>query len=329
MKAWQLTQNGEPVDVLVQAEIDAPQLKPGHVVFKVLAVTLALPDALMCRGNYAYKPVLPCTPGQEFVGEVLSVADDVSEFKPGDCIAGVSAFYEGNGAFAEQGTAMAHTVFPIDHDIPLEQAAAFVINYHTAYVGLVLRGQLQADENLLVTGGAGGVGSAAIQLGKALGARVIASATGAAKVDMCRQLGADEVIDLSQQALVDTTLAMTNGVGANKIFDPVGGELYEQAFDCLANQGAMIAIGFASGRWGNTPLEKLVTKNCSVVGAMPAGYGRDEALAYHRELMDLLKNKKIHCLIDQVIGFEDIASGVQCIADRKTTGRIVALVGAQ
>lgn len=323
MKAWQITQYGEPKFALKSIEKDPPQTPDGHVRFKVHAAALALPDVFMCRGSYAFKPELPFTPGQEFVGEVIECGKGVSEFKPGDRIVGVSSFYTGDGAFAEQSIAMESTVYPISDSIPNDQAAAFVITYHTAYTGLVVRGNLAAGETLLVSGGAGGVGSAAIQLGKALGARVIATATGASKAKICRELGADDVIDLQQQSCVDSVLALTDGLGANIIYDSVGGEFYENAFNCMAHQGRMLPIGFASGRWGDTPLGTVVAKNLSVVGALPSGFQRQTTLDYHSQLLALFAAGKISCLIDHSINFDEVPQGLQRIADRKSVGRIV------
>jgi NADPH2:quinone reductase len=323
MKAWQITQYGEPKVALKKTEKDQPITPPGHVRFNVHAAALALPDVFMCRGSYAFKPELPFTPGQEFVGEVIECGEGVSEFKSGDRIAGVSSFFTGDGAFAEQSIAMESTVYPISDAISNDQAAAFVITYHTAYTGLVLRGNLAAGETLLVSGGAGGVGSAAIQLAKALGARVIATATGEGKAEICRKLGADEVVDLQQQSCVDSVMKLTDGRGANIIYDAVGGEFYENAFNCMAHQGRMLAIGFASGRWGNTPLGTLVAKNLSVIGALPSGFQRQTTLDYHRQLLALLAEGKISCLIDQTISFDEIPEGLKRIEDRKSVGRII------
>lgn len=325
MKAWQVVGSGEPSSVLELTDKPTPTLNPGHIRFNVHAVALSLPDVLMCRGNYPFKPPLPFTPGQEFVGEVVECADDVSSFKPGDRVAGVCSFFTGDGAYAEQSVAMESSVYPVSESMSDDQAAAFVIAYHTAYVGLVLRGGLVAGETLLVHGGSGGVGSAAIQLAKALGARVIACAGGADKVAVCRQLGADVVIDHRASSFVEAVRDATAGKGVNIIYDPVGGETYEQSFHCLASQGRMVAIGFASGRWGNTPLESIVFNNHSVVGALPAGFERQVMLDFHSELRKLFAEGKITNLIDHTISFDEVPQGLQKVADRKSVGRIVML----
>ena len=327
MKAWQIVDSGEPNKVLELTDKLIPVLNPGHIRFAVHAVALSLPDVLMCRGIYAFKPQLPFTPGQEFVGEVIECADDVSLFKLGDRVAGVSSFFTGDGAYAEQTVAMESSVYPVSESMSDEQAAAFIIAYHTAYVGLVLRAGLVAGETVLVHGGSGGVGSAAIQLAKALGARVIACAGGLEKVAVCKQLGADVVIDHQETSFVDAVKELTDGRGVNVIYDPVGGDTYEQSFACLASQGRMIPIGFASGRWGNTPLDSVVFNNFSVIGAIPAGFDRPVVLDYHNKLIELYDQGKITNLIDHTIGCDEVPQGLQEVADRKSVGRIVMLNG--
>lgn len=324
MKAWQLDDYGEPSAALRRVDVPGPDTGPGNVLVRVHAVALSLPDALMCRGTYAYKPPLPIVPGQEFAGEIVAVGEGVTDLSPGDRVAGVSAFFLGQGCFAERCPALGASVYPVDEALPLEQAAGFVIAYHTAHIGLVVRAGLAAGETLLVSGAAGGTGSAAVQLGKALGARVIAVASGPEKRAHCRQLGADEVLDATAPDLFEQVLGLTDGQGVDVVYDPVGAEFYEGCFDAVRHQGRVIPIGFAGGRWGETPIWTVVTKNISVVGALPAGFERASVLAAHRELLDLLGDGRIGCVVDHEVGFEEIPAGLQHVADRRSLGRVIA-----
>ena len=326
MKAWQQTTHADPPLALSRVDIAAPEMLDGLVRIKVDAVALGLPDVFMCQGTYAYKPELPCVPGQEFVGEVLECPDGFDEFKAGDRVAGVSTFFSGQGSFAEVCLALPHSIYPVGDAIDDAQAAGFIIAYHTAYVGLVMRAGLKAGETVLVSGGAGGTGSAAIQLATALGAQVIAMASSEAKRQVCRDCGAQAVIDPAEGDFVAQVRAATGGAGVDMVFDPVGGEFYERCFSVLKHQGRVLPIGFASGRWGDTPMGKVVQSNLSVIGALPAGFSRSEQLAAHAELVKLLEQRKIHCLVDDVIDFEEIPQGLMRVANREVTGRVIARV---
>ena len=326
MKAWQQTTHADPPEALSRVDIPAPELLDGLVRIRVDAVALGLPDVFMCQGTYAYKPALPCVPGQEFVGEVMDCPAGFDEFKPGDRVAGVSTFFSGQGSFADVCLALPHSIYPVGHAISDAQAAGFIIAYHTAYVGLVMRAGLQPGETVLVSGGAGGTGSAAIQLAAALGAQVIAIASSEAKRKVCSDCGASTVLDPAAGDFVEQVRAVTGGAGVDMVFDPVGGEFYERCFSVLKHQGRVLPIGFASGRWGDTPMGKVVQNNLSVIGALPAGFSRAEQLQAHASLLALLEQQKIHCLVDELIDFEAIPQGLMRVANRAVTGRIIARV---
>ncbi len=324
MKAWQQTTHANPPEALQRVDMAPPELPEGLVRIKVDAVALGLPDVFMCQGSYAYKPELPCVPGQEFVGKVMDCPAGFDEFKPGDRVAGVSTFFSGQGSFAEVCLALPHSIYPVGDLIEDAQAAGFIIAYHTAYVGLVMRAGLQPGETILVSGGAGGTGSAAIQLASALGASVIAIASSEAKRAVCRDCGAKTVIDPAEGDFVEQVRMATGGAGVDVVFDPVGGEFYERCFAVLKHQGRVLPIGFASGRWGDTPMGRVVQNNLSVIGALPAGFSRAEQLEAHNQLLTLLEQGRIRCLVDELIDFEGIPNGLTRVANREVTGRIIA-----
>ncbi|MHC4422482.1 MAG: zinc-binding dehydrogenase [Planctomycetota bacterium] len=227
MKAWMVTAVGAPADVLEIGEREPPDPVPGEVGVEVRVAAAGLPDVFMCRGQYEFDPPLPFTPGEEVAG-VVTDARHAPGFEPGQRVMGVTAFYRGHGGFAERSVLVADATWPIPEEMSDVDAAAFGIPFRTAYLGLVTRGRLSEGETLLVHGAAGGTGFAAVQVGKAVGARVIAVASGAEKCQACRESGANEVIDRSQRDFVDTVKALTEGRGVDVVFDPVGGDTFVQ-----------------------------------------------------------------------------------------------------
>ena len=324
MRAWQVNGRGEPKDVLVQVTLDLAPAGPGELNIDVIASALALPDVLLCRGTYPLTPPLPFVPGLEFVGTVTEAGPGTSTLI-GAKVMGVAAFMVGHGAFAESCKTYEAMVYPVPEGMDDADAAGFTIAYHTAHIGLVRRGKLQAGETVLVHGAAGGTGFAAVQLAKALGATVIATAGGAEKAAACRELGADVAIDYTKGDWVTAVNGATKGRGADIVFDPVGGETFEKSADCIAPEGRLLPIGFACGRWGNIPPVTLAMKNISIVGVLAGGFPRDAMMATHNHLVELYRNGAIRMIIDRRIGFDDIAQGAQDVADRKVRGRIVAV----
>jgi NADPH2:quinone reductase len=237
---------------------------------------------------------------------------------------GIAAFMVGHGSFAEECTTQESMTFPVPEGMSAEDAAGFTIQFHTAYIGLKRRARLAAGETLLVTGAAGGTGAAAVQMGKALGARVIAAAGGAEKTAACRVMGADFVIDYLTQDLAAAVNAATDGRGANVVFDPVGGEIFEKSLGCLAMEGRILPIGFASGRWGSVNPEVFVFKNASLVGAIAGMFPRQDMLNMHLEILVLHAAGELQLFLERVIGFDAIGQGLQDLADRKVRGRLVA-----
>lgn len=325
MQAWQIVRHGEPKAALELGEKTLPPPGPGELNIRVIASGLALPDVLQSRGAYPLKPAMPFTPGLEFVGEVVAAGPDTTT-PVGAKIMGVTAVAAtGHGAFAEQCRALERATYPVPNGMSDVEAAAFTIAYQTAHVGLVRRARLHLGETVLVHGASGGTGFAAVQLAKALGARVIATAGGPDKVKACLALGADVAIDYAAADFVAEVKAVTNGKGANIVYDPVGGEVFERSVECLAYEGRILPIGYASGRWGNIPPNQLAWRNASMVGVLPTGFPRADMLAMHAHLSRLYEEGSIRVLVDRQISFSEIPAGLMDVAERRVQGRIVAL----
>ena len=324
MRAWQVVEHGEPKEVMKLGEKDIPEPGLGEVRIQVNAAALGLPDVFMCRGTYAFNPAIPFTPGQEVVGIVTAAGEGV-DLAPGSRVIATTSFIQGNGGFAEQALAPISATYRIPDDMPDDDAAAFLIPFQTAHIALVRRGQLQRGETLLVHGGAGGVGSAAIQVGRALGATVIATATGPERVEACLEMGASSAIDIATEDFAEDVNEATEGRGANVIFDPVGGDVFIRSFKCIANEGRLLAIGYSSGSFKNAATGAVVFKNCSVVGVLAALYDKDFLDRTHEELLRLYADGKIRPR-KQKISFEDIPMALADLADRKAIGKIVAVV---
>ncbi len=324
MRLWQVDRQGEPGEVMRQTEGALDAIRPGELRIRVAASGIGLPDVLMCRGTYPLTPGVPFTPGQEFVGTVIETGAGVAT-EIGTRLMGIAAFMIGRGSFADECITYEAMTYPAAAAMDDATAACFTIGYHTAYLALVRRARLCAGETVLVHGGAGGTGIAAIQLAHALGATVIATAGSAEKAEICRAMGADFAVDTTAQDFVAFVDKKTGGRGADIVFDPVGGSVFERSVDCTAREGRLLPIGFAAGRWGVVGVETLAFRNISIVGALGGGFERDVMLAAHAELLALHAAGKIAVRIDRQIDFSEIAVGVQRVADRLVCGRIVAV----
>src|SRR3954471_18555627 len=255
MRAWRVHELGNPDDVLKLEDVEQPTPGPGQVLVKVRAAALNFFDNLMIQGLYQEKPPLPFTPGSEVCGEIVETGQRVLGSTSG-----------GPGAFAEYALMDANAAWPVPDGMSDEKAASLYITYQTGHVGLHRRAHLKAGEWLLVHAGAGGVGSAAIQLGKAAGAKVIATAGGERKTEVCRSLGADHVIDYTAEDFVPLVKEITEGHGADVVYDPVGGDVFDKSRRCIAFEGRIVVVGFTSGRIPDAPANHLLVKNYSVVG---------------------------------------------------------------
>ncbi|WP_327069850.1 NADPH:quinone oxidoreductase family protein [Kitasatospora sp. NBC_01250] len=318
MRAWQVGELGLPREVMRLVE-DAPVPVPGEhqVLVKVRAAAVNFPDALMCLGMYQVKPPLPFTPGVELCGELPS-----GELVIGNPVAGT-------GAFAEYALLDERALFAAPAALDEAQAAALHIGYQTAWFALHRRAALRAGETLLVHAAAGGVGSAAVQLGRAAGARVIGVVGGAEKAAVAKELGCDLVVDRTAEDFVAAVKEATGGRGADVVFDPVGGDAYTGSTRCVAFEGRIVVVGFASGSIPTPALGHPLVKNYSVLGLHWGLYATKDPAAVraaHQELTELAQAGLVRPLVSERLAFEQAADGVQRVAEGRTTGRVVILV---
>ena len=326
MKAWQVHELGEPRDVLTLTERADPEPGPGQVLVRVRAAAANFPDALLCRGTYQVRPPLPFTPGVELCGEVVAMGRDVTGLGVGDRVIGAAVLPA--GAFAELAVMDAAAALPAPESLDDAEAACFHITYQTGWFGLHRRAHLQPGETLLVHAAAGGVGSGAVQLGKASGARVIGVVGGERKAAVARDLGADVVVDRYEQDFVAVVKDVTSGRGADVIYDPVGGEAYERSTKCVAFEGRILVIGFASGQIPAATLSHALVKNYSIVGLHWGLYQTKDPQAIrdcHEQLSKLAADGVIRPLVGERLGLGDVAAGLQRLADGMTVGRIAFL----
>lgn len=329
MRAWQVNELGEPADVLSEVDVELPELRGSQVRVRTLAAAANFPDVLMCRGLYQVKPDLPFTPGVEGCFEVVEVGPNATRWSVGDRVIGGPSLP--HGAFAEYAVADGDAVLPAPDSLTNEEASALFIGYQTGWFGLHRRAALQPGETLLIHAAAGGVGSAAIQLGKAAGARVIGVVGGEAKAEYARALGADIVIDRHTQDFVEVVKEATGGRGADVIYDPVGGTTYERSTKCIAFEGRILIIGFAGGQIQQAALNHALIKNYSIVGLHWGLYSRYDPgaiLAAHEELTALADEGVVKPLIGETRGLDEVPVGLQALADGKTVGRVVFSPGA-
>ena len=328
MRAWQTVKSGRPQDALeLKDDGKPPEPRADTVQVEVVAAGIGLPDAFMCQGTYAMTPSqFPFSQGQEVVGRVVGWGEGVANRQVGDRVMAVTSFFTGDGGFAENCLVLDEFCLPVPEDMPDAEAAGFLIPFHTAYIALVTRGKVEAGETLLVIGGAGGTGQAAIQIGKALGARVIATAGGPEKAEFCRSLGADDVVDYRAEDIAEGVKDRTQGEGAHAIYDPVGGAAFASATQCVAHEGRILAIGFASGSWGETDTSHLVYNNYSVVGVIPSRYDRAFKEEAQARLLEWRSEGKIRNQIQELIPFEALPDALERLVAGKVKGKLALAV---
>jgi NADPH:quinone reductase len=324
MKALRVHELGEPETVLQVEELPRPEPSPGSVRLRVHAASLNFPDVLLCRGEYQVKPPTPFTPGAEIAGVVDALGEGVDGFAVGDRVLAIPAF--GHGGFTEYTIAPAAMVFAIPRSMSFAAASALHVVYQTGHLALHRRAALQAGETLLVHAGAGGVGSAAIQLGLAADARVIATAGGPDKVEVCRKLGAHLALDYREADFVDAVKAFTGGRGADVVYDPVGGDTYDRSTKCIAFEGRILIIGFTGGRFAEARTNHVLIKNYSVVGVHWGLYNMMNPAVItenHADLMRLFEAGKIDPLISDTVTLEQVPAALARLGSRGTYGKIV------
>ncbi len=321
MHAW-LCETLDGPDALRWQELPTPEPKPGEVRIAIRAASLNFPDLLIVRGQYQSKPPLPFVPGAEFAGIVDAVGAGVTHLVPGDAVAALG----GTGGFASHACVDASRVLPLPPGFAVEDGAAFAFTYGTAHHALIDRGQLQAGETVLVLGAAGGVGTAALQIAKAAGARVIAAASSDEKCALCRQLGADETLDYSTADVRETLKSLTGGKGPDVVYDPVGGKLAEPVFRAMAWRGRYLVIGFTEGGIPALPWNLPLLKGSSIVGVFWGEFVRREPAASAAALRQLLQwyaQGRVKPVIDRRLPMSELKAAYARMGSRQVMGKLL------
>jgi NADPH2:quinone reductase len=321
MHAW-LCENPTGVDALTWKEMETPVPKRGEVLIKIDAASLNFPDLLIVQNKYQIKPPLPFVPGAEFAGTVAAVGEGVEHLHTGQAVACLS----GTGGFATHTLAPAALCMPLPEGFPVVDAAAFIMTYATSHHALIDRAQLQPGETVLVLGAAGGVGTAAIQIAKARGARVIAGASSAEKCALCSRIGADATIDYSSVNVRDALKDLTAGRGPDVIYDPVGGDLAEPAFRSIAWRGRYLVVGFAAGPIPALPFNLALLKGASIVGVFWGEFAKREPAANARMMQELAGwylQGKVKPVIDRTMQMADAKAAYAYMGSRKVMGKVV------
>ena len=324
MKAVLCREWGLPGKLVVE-DVPSPKPASGQVVVSVKACGVNFPDTLIIQGKYQFKPEMPFSPGGEVAGIVKETGEGVTRVKAGDRVIAFNTW----GGFAEEMVVDADRTIAMPSSMEFVPASAFVLTYGTSYHALKDRADIKAGETLLVLGAAGGVGLAAIQLGKAMGARVIAAASSDAKLNVCRDNGADEVINYGSEDLRARVKTLTAGKGVDVIYDPVGGPYSEPALRDMAWKGRFLVVGFAAGDIPKVPLNLTLLKGCSIVGVFWGAFvGRERQR--HRdnvaELLDMWKDGKLHPHVSTTYPLERAGEAIRELADRKAKGKVVVTI---
>ena len=323
MRAWRVHELGEPAAVMRLEDLPDPDPGPGQLVLAVHACALNFPDVLQCRGEYQVKPPLPFTPGLEVCGTVVAAAPGL-EGRVGDRV--VAPPVMPNGGLATRTVVDAHEALPVPVLMTDAEAASLTVTYQTGWFALFRRAHLRPGETVLVHAGAGGVGSAAIQLAKTAGAVVFATAGGPDKVEVCRELGADVAIDYLADDFVEIVKELTDGRGVDVVYDPVGGDIFDRSRRIVAWEGRILPIGFTSGRIADAPTNHALLKNYSVVGVHWARYrdhDPDAVIECHHELCRLHEQGGIKPLIGAEFPLEDAVGALEALGSRGTVGKVV------
>jgi len=321
MKAVLCKKLGPPEELVVE---DVPDLeaKPGQVVVAVKAAGVNFPDTLIIQGKYQFKPEPPFSPGGEVAGVVKQVGDGVTGVKAGDRVIAAATW----GGFAEEIVVDADRLVPMSDDMDFVSASAFILTYGTSYHALKDRAALRPGETLLVLGASGGVGLAALQIGKAMGARVIAAASSDAKLEICRQNGADEVINYGTEDLRTRVKQITAGRGVDVVYDPVGGPYSEPALRDMAWNGRFLVVGFAAGDIPKVPLNLALLKGCSIVGVFWGAFTRNEAernRQNNRELMQMYSRGEVKPHIHATYPLERASEALHEVMMKRVSGKVV------
>lgn len=326
MKAIRCNTYGPPSTLVLE---DVENLKPGkrEVLVNVKACGVNFPDTLIIQGLYQFKPELPFTPGSDVAGVVKAIGEDIKHLNVGDEVFGFVA----HGAMAEEVLIPGNACFPKPTQMDFPIAASFMMGYGTSFHALKDRAKLQKGETLLVLGASGGVGLAAVELGKLMGAHVIAAASSDEKLELCRHYGADETINYNTEDLKSTIKALTNNKGVDVIYDPVGGDYAENAFRGMAWNGRYLVVGFASGHIPKLPLNLPLLKGASVVGVFWGGFAMGQPKENMQNTMTLMQwyaEGKLKPHIDKIYELKDAPKALEAMMQRKVKGKLVIQVEA-
>ena len=321
MHAW-LCENPVGVEALSWKELPTPVPTANEVLIRIEAASLNFPDVLIVQNKYQMKPPLPFVPGSEYAGKIEAVGKDVTHLKVGQSVACLS----GTGGFGTHTVAPAHLCLPLPSGFDPVDAAAFIMIYATSYHALIDRAQLQPSDTVFVMGAAGGVGTSAIQIAKAVGAKVIAAASTQEKCDFCLQLGADHVINYSDNPFRDKLKELTAGKGPDVIYDPVGGDFTEPAFRSIAWRGRYLVVGFASGPIPSIPLNLALLKGASLMGVFWGDFAKREPAnnaKMMQTLIDWYGQKKIKPPIDRTMPMHELPAAYARMNSRSVMGKLV------
>ncbi len=325
MRAWQVNEISSSFSGLELREVPVPATDANAVLVRVRAAGVNFPDALVVEGAYQVRPELPFTPGFEAVGDIVRVGDNCANLHEGERVICWCEF----GAFAEFIAVRPECVFPVPGQMTDAEAAAFLVSYQTASFALLRRAKLQRSEVAVVHAGAGALGSAAIQLGKAIGATVIATASNAEKAAVCSKLGADCVFDNTVEFAKSIRNA-TNGLGADVILDPVGGDVFEQNLRCIAWEGRLVAVGFTSGVIPSILVNRILLKNISLVGIYWSEYWKhapSQIREVHQQLTRLYEQGLLRPLIGKVLSFDELPAALVAVKSRSNYGKVIISTG--
>ncbi|MBD9483043.1 NADPH:quinone oxidoreductase family protein [Pseudomonas sp. PDM14] len=315
-----------PAETLVLEDVASPEPKKNEILIDVHAAGVNFPDTLIIEGKYQFKPPFPFSPGGEAAGVVAAVGEKVTHVRPGDRVMALTGW----GSFAEQVAVPSYNVMPIPKGIDFNSAAAFSMTYGTSMHALKQRANLQPGETLLVLGASGGVGLAAVEIAKAMGAKVIAAASTAEKLAVAKAAGADELINYSESSLKEEIKRLTGGQGVDVIYDPVGGDLFEEAFRSIAWNGRMLVVGFAAG--GSIPALPAnlpLLKGASLVGVFWGAFAQrqpQDNLANFQQLFAWYAEGKLKPLVSQVFPLENAAEAINALGQRKAVGKVIVQV---
>lgn len=314
-----------PAETLVLEEVASPEAKKNEVLLEVHAAGVNFPDTLIIEGKYQFKPPFPFSPGGEASGVVTAVGEKVSHLKVGDRVMALTGW----GSFAEEVAVPGYNVMPIPASMDFASAAAFGMTYGTSMHALKQRANLQPGETMLVLGASGGVGLAAVEIGKAMGAKVIAAASSAEKLEVAKAAGADELINYSESNLKDEVKRLTGGQGADVIYDPVGGDLFDAAIRSIAWNGRLLVVGFASGRIPELPVNLALLKGAAVVGVFWGAFAQrqpQDNAANFQQLFAWHAEGNLKPLVSQTFPLAQAAEAINMLGQRKAVGKVVVQV---